>query len=188
MTSADEGGSPLCRQETIGPVDEDTEWMYDMSREAEGYIESPPGISKVEWQRHIVRKFRPHLSDNLLFVTVTLKPKLFKYQSLTQYELTKNEFTHLLQITTDKSVWVVELTKDGNVHYHFMALVHSKFHRFNMINKFKAKQIFGFIKVSNSVESEDSLNRVAQYLTKEIEVTQRVLHRPGYNPTVIELL
>lgn len=93
------------------------------------------------------QKLKFKLSELLVFVTITIKPKLYKYQSTTQYELTFPEIRTILHNTSDV-IGNVELTNDGNIHYHAIVLFQSKLQRITFLNTAKRNRSLGFVKIT----------------------------------------
>lgn len=128
------------------------------------------------------------LGEGLVFVTITLKPKLYKYQSLTQFELTHLDIESCLY-RHSTAYMSVELTSDGNVHYHAICHFGTKLQRIHMMNMFKKNRQIGFVKITpNPIESLESLTRSAHYLVKSISDTSKVLHSSNYKPDICKLI
>lgn len=143
---------------------------YDIKREAE----------------NIISKYRHNINHNLLFLTVTLPPKMYKFQSITQFDLTINDLFRILNVYGDKYTGSVELTEVGNVHYHMIIKVGNSQDKINLINAFKRKRTFGFVKVSPDITTPDSLNKSANYICKALNETANIIYnRPNYRPDIL---
>lgn len=123
--------------------------------------------------------------NTLSFMTVTLPPRFYKFTSITQYELTKNELCRLLEAGTDWAWCVVELTREGNVHYHIIASTHYKHQIIGFINKVKRSKSFGYVKLSPDIQTPESLTRSINYLCKDLESSRKVLHTSAYRPDLL---
>lgn len=115
------------------------------------------------------------------FFTITLRPKIFKYSSITQLELTLADIAKKLYRYTSHFVIVAELTKQGNVHYHAICSFSEAYRKNLMVDAFKKDKICGFIHTDGNVIED--MKRVADYITKDVYNTIRVIrqHR-GYIP------
>lgn len=110
------------------------------------------------------------------FFTVTLSPKLYKYSITTQYELTQCKMIDVLEVHAHTYNFVPEITSTGNIHYHGWVSLTSAFHRFKILDKFKNKQMFGFIKLTpECILTKESAVRVCNYMNKEIEQTKKLI-------------
>lgn len=107
-------------------------------------------------------------------VTITLKPKLYKYTSQTQLDLTYNKML-LYLYTVNYYLMIAELTETGNIHYHVIVFYKQGEVLINFINKCKKDTNLGFIHVKNKIESTEALNNTYNYLIKDIKKTKRVI-------------
>lgn len=136
-----------------------------------------------------------HLTDSMSFnsrevlvtmVTITLNPKVYKYKSFLQYEMTINEMRRLCDNQTYRYVMVPELTKQGNIHYHCLCRFQTRLQEITFINKTKTKSpLFGFSKVSKPCESLKSVNQCIHYMFKDLVLTRKVLTYANYKPKII---
>lgn len=139
--------------------------------------------------KDIERELYSSMSDDLCFITITLKPRLYKFLSTTQYEMTVNEIEHIYKTMTEKTVYSTELTVDGNIHYHSITKFRDKCFRINFINKMKKNRLFGYIKITDApIKYADQLERSAQYLLKDVLATERILHTRNYKPGIVKIL
>lgn len=130
--------------------------------------------------------YSPHKGEDLLFVTITLKPKLYKYQALTQYELTHQIIEKLLS-NTQLSSYVVELTLDCNVHYHAIVKFRDKFNRILFMNSAKKSREIGFIKITPTpITKDEQLVRTITYMLKDLHNTKKIISRNGYKPLLLK--
>lgn len=137
----------------------------------------------------ILDRFEQHIGPHLWFVTITLKPKLYKFQALTQYEMTVNDFHKLLEQRVQNAVHVTELTETGNVHYHAIIKTTDKIKLLSFVDAIKRSRSFGYIKLtSNPIHFKENLIRSAHYLVKELNVTAKVIGRPGYTPEILRYI
>lgn len=112
------------------------------------------------------------------FLTVTLKPKLYKYCSITQLELTNNIVFGLLYRCTDSFVVVAEHTKAGNIHYHAIICLKSDYQKIHLINSLKKRKELGFIHVdSNPVINPKD---VSEYLTKDLYTNHQIFRKNSW--------
>lgn len=139
----------------------------------------------LEFESH----FERDLSPELVFYTITLKPRLYKFQALTQYELTINDLRKLLMGSCTKSCYSVELTDAGNVHYHGIALFRDRIRRLCFIDQVKRAKSFGFVKLTNNaIETKDQLTRSICYISKDLATTTKIICRKGWNPPLIQMV
>lgn len=137
----------------------------------------------------IVNKYENRMGPNLMFITITLKPKLYKFQATTQYELTVCEIQHIFNQRCNDTTFVCEITEAGNIHYHAMTIFTDKVRKLCFIDAIKRNKHFGFMKITpNSIDHIDNLTRSANYLTKELLVTSKILNKPGYTPEILKYL
>lgn len=108
------------------------------------------------------------------FITVTLSPKLYKYSSITQLELT---LTHLYKILLlgGRSVVVCEHTSSGNIHYHLI-LSASRLQSILIANKLRKQRGLGHIHIK-SIASESEFNRAYEYIRKDLTTTRRLIQK-----------
>lgn len=128
-------------------------------------------ISDDEAQRDEYRKFTPILGA--YFVTITLSPKLYKYSSTTQYELTIGELRQLFETSAARWAIVPELTDKGNIHYHGWIVLETKYAYILFLNKLKRKKSLGFCKIND--ERIKDIDRVFRYMFKEFRLTRTVI-------------
>lgn len=130
-----------------------------------------------------------YMGEDLIFITITLKPRLYKFQSMTQYEMSVNEVTAIL-CNSVRAVMGCELTKDGNVHYHAIVKFRDKLNRINVVNCLRRKKnLIGYYKLTdNAISHTDNLERSIRYLTKDLLDTQNILHTRNYKPEIIKFI
>lgn len=117
------------------------------------------------------------------FMTITLKPKLYKYSSLTQLELTNNVVFGYLYACVDDFICVAEHTANGNIHYHAIIQA-SKSQKILLINKLKKERLLGFIKL----EPDTIRNplKCSEYITKDVVSNSKIFRSvQGHNPDFI---
>lgn len=105
------------------------------------------------------------------FLTVTLKPKLYKFSSITQLELTNNDLFHILYGSTASYHCVSEHTSSGNVHYHILFDTINEYSAIMLINKLKKHRSFGFVKLDKDIHD---LVKVSEYMTKDLYNTAKI--------------
>lgn len=119
------------------------------------------------------------------FLTITLKPHLYKFNSLTQYEMTVNYVKAILKHASSYYC-STELTVQANVHYHSIVQFSNKVQMMRVINMLKRNKYFGFIHLnSRCIESLDQLKRSANYMCKELSDTTKVMHTSNYKPLIV---
>lgn len=115
-----------------------------------------------------------------IFGTITLSPALLKHPIKTQLNMTYNIVAEAIGVG---GLAVVELTKVGNVHYHFiyettfewidddklMLIDGFKHHRSKRLDNF----IFGYSKIELSHHPKESF----KYLLKDIEKTEAIFKK-----------
>lgn len=110
------------------------------------------------------------------FITVTLKPKLYKYPSTTQFEMTACQLeVYANQYATNFDI-LPELTNEGNIHYHGWLLFPDNLHKFKFQDKVKKDKNLGFIKINT--EPIIDCQRVAEYMTKSFDITSKIVRSP----------
>lgn len=134
----------------------------------------------------LMNYFNDKMSDKLRFITITIKPKMYNFQTITQYEMTHPHIRQIVDTTNATTVWNVEITKEGNVHYHMLSYFADAYSLISFINRLRKSHIVGFYKVtSNPVEHTENLSRSIRYLYKDLELTRKVLHTRNYKPALI---
>lgn len=120
---------------------------------------------------------------NCMSITLTLNPKLYKYCSITQYELSVLEVKSLLHQLSE-SLCSVELTAVGNIHYHIIAHEKDKFRWISFFNKLRKKsRVFGF-NSHKSINCAEHLHVSLMYLIKDLDETAKTLHNKNYKPSL----
>lgn len=120
------------------------------------------------------------------FYTITLKPKLYKYSSVTQYELTYGILLHHLIQTVQDFEFVPEHTQQGNIHYHGWVYDSNPLQKINLLNKLKRERSFGFIKLTpDIIINEDQIQRTHKYMCKDFEDTKKLLKNVPKNCLII---
>lgn len=119
------------------------------------------------------------------FLTVTLKPKLYKYSSVTQLELTNHDLFTILYQTTASYHCVAEHTTAGNVHYHIIFDTINSHSAILLINRLKKNKNYGFVKLDKDISNQ---LKCAEYMTKDLYSTAKIFtsvngHRPYYYMT-----
>lgn len=109
--------------------------------------------------------------ENVCFITITLKPKLYKYSSITQLEITNHELYNILYCSTKDFIAVAEHTKQGNIHYHAIFSAQTNVSNILLMNKLKKNKNFGFIKFDGEIKCKRSC---AEYLYKDVYNTMHV--------------
>lgn len=144
---------------------------------SEAYINSLPNAQDIITYLRNCRKAH--------FLTVTLKPKLYRFSSITQLELTNHDLYQILYVTTSSYHCVAEHTSSGNVHYHILFDTINDYSAIMLINKLKKHRSFGFVKLDKEIYD---LLKCAEYMTKEIYNTSKIFtsvngRRPYYYMT-----
>lgn len=116
-------------------------------------------------------------------LTITLKPKLYTYQTITQYEMTINYISSILR-QAKSGTYVTEITKAGNIHYHAVIKTRDKSNGIYIINAIRKNRLIGFYKVKEIKDSKH-LEDEFKYLHKDIKETARILHTRNYKPDII---
>lgn len=134
---------------------------------------------------NIVDQMRNDLGEDLNFITITLNPKLYKYQAITQYEIVHNELVEKMRLF-EKFAMSVELTNNGNIHYHAIVKSTDKLNRVTFYNKIKKLRKIGRTHTTpQPIDTMDQLKRSALYLIKDVDVTRKVLHTNNYKPHLL---
>lgn len=122
--------------------------------------------------------------DDSYFLTITLPPKLYKYSSITQLELTNRIVFGILHKYCKDYVCIAEHTGQGNIHYHAVVKYETKMQAIMLINSFKKNKAIGFIKHDGSTVKEP--RKVAEYLTKEFITNYKILRSSGHKPDMYQ--
>lgn len=136
-----------------------------------------------DWAQERFSVWSNKVSSAIYFITITLKPDLYKYSSITQYEMTVNAVKEILAKYNNYYVMVAEHTADANIHYHAMIVPRDRYANIALINKLKKGRLFGFIKQNSEPVIERQ--RTFNYLKKELFYTQKTLSTPHYKPEVL---
>lgn len=108
------------------------------------------------------------------FLTITLKPKIYKYSSITQLELTNYTVFEILQNTSDKYVCIAEHTQVGNVHYHALVYHQQSFQLVSTLNKLKKCKYIGFIQTNGKPIEE--ITKCSEYMVKSLEENKKLFN------------
>lgn len=127
--------------------------------------------------RDEVRNMHIRCTELTFFLTLTLKPQYYKYTSSMQRELTQNSVCTRLREHTSEFVITVELTKQGNVHYHAIAVFKNKVDMYKWINLHKGKSSMGYTRVTpNPITFQDNMIRSKEYLIKDVDTTSKIIN------------
>lgn len=110
------------------------------------------------------------------FVTITLPPFFYKFQSTTQFELTAGYLEDILDQNADHYEFLPELTDQGNVHYHGWATFKDTVHRIKFMDRVKRSKKLGFLKIND--QRIIDVERVAKYMTKSYTDTVKIIKSP----------
>lgn len=134
-----------------------------------------------------IRPFKFHVEEHIgldadaYFLTITLKPKLYKYSSITQLELTNNTVYQILYRCSKSFICVAEHTQAGNIHYHAVVAFGDKLRKIMMINMFKRNKDIGFVKIEDLPIVNKT--KVSEYITKDLYVNHKIFRScAGHNP------
>jgi len=134
-------------------------------------------ISKDLEQGEVMRVVRHIPSEETYFLTITLPPKMHKYSSQTQYELTAFDYLRIIDNSVVQ-ITVPELTKIGNIHYHTVIKFRDVNNKFTIINQLKKKRGLGFIHLKiDPIDTQDKLINSLVYLNKDIITTTKQINR-----------
>jgi len=126
-----------------------------------------------------------HNAEELMFITLTLKPTLYKYQSITQYELTIPYVRSICQTFSNRFCITTEMTLQANIHYHILIHFDTSLKRIAFINKVRKCKFIGFYKISPEYKDFQGVFRSIQYLTKDLDTTKKVLWTTNYRPEIL---
>ena len=104
-------------------------------------------------------------TPNCSFLTITIKPKLYKYNSITQLEMVNSSLYKLLFKHTDKYVCVAEHTKQANIHFHAIVSFVDTSRKIGLINSLKNHKDIGFIKFDSEISNDI---KCSEYMTKDL--------------------
>lgn len=121
-----------------------------------------------------------------LLMTITLKPKMYKFNSITQFELTRLVIQDILESSCIKYMSIAELTVQGNVHYHVVVKSQDKMTVCHVINRLKRERKFGHMHFSQ-IKCKASHERACNYLLKDLQQTKKVLHTQNFKPNILNL-
>lgn len=108
------------------------------------------------------------------FLTVTIKPKLYKYSSTTQYDLTVGELAHILETCCKDYACFPELTERSNIHWHGWITFRDRLNQHTFVNKCKTNKMLGMIKINDQVITDT--NRTHAYIIKDLQLTYKVIN------------
>lgn len=114
-----------------------------------------------------------HDNKETYFLTITLKPYLYKFGSITQFELTQLTVANLLYKATKDFIMVAEHTQSGNIHYHIVLAFSSSLQRILLVNTLKKNRMIGFIKLDPQPVREAL--KVMEYMTKDLYTTLKAV-------------
>lgn len=127
----------------------------------------------------------PQIGPETFFITVTLKPKLYKFTAHTQYQITTYDMDKCIY-QSDDYILVPECTKDGNIHYHAIVSFRNALQRISFIDSVKKNKTLGFIKLTpKPLDNKESFDRAYNYLLKDVHTTTKLVHTANYTPPII---
>lgn len=131
-------------------------------------------------------RYKMDLEEDLtIFLTITLRPKLYKFQAITQYEISLHTVIDILDKHMRNYSIVAELTKECNVHYHVIGHARGISNLMRLLDSSKKNRVIGFIKRSPNIHNIESLDRAIHYILKDIPNTNKIISRPGYYPQIL---
>lgn len=108
------------------------------------------------------------------FITITLKPKLYKFSSITQFELSFPYVHHVLD--QRDCIFVAEHTNQGNIHYH--AMFEGNGYGFvSTINQLKKCKSLGHVHISPLLQGDMQRIRSYLYMCKSLVDNLKLLHQ-----------
>lgn len=135
--------------------------------------------SIVHMNEQIANESRITPSGDTFFLTITLKPTIYEYSSVTQYEMTRGALLKIFS-SAQSFVMVPEHTGTGNIHYHALVQFRDTITRINIINRLKRNKFIGFIKVnSKPVKSEKYFRNEIKYIIKKVHENVKILGITG---------
>jgi hypothetical protein len=106
-------------------------------------------------------------------LTITLKPMLYQFSAMKQFELTKEVLLAILEPFNVTAV--AELTGEHNVHYHCVVSLDDIHHKNRLMNRFRGHtRTFGR-KSCTQVMYEESYKK---YIRKSLDETKEILGDP----------
>lgn len=127
--------------------------------------------------REDVRSMKIEKSEQTRFITFTLKPKYYKFKSNMQRELTQHEICSKLREYTTEFVMTCELTKQGNIHYHAIAVFKNQVQFIKWNDLLKGKRSLGYHRVTpNAITQDENMVRSKEYLLKDLEQTSKIIN------------
>lgn len=119
-------------------------------------------------------------NENSKFITVSLKPTLYKESFQNQYAETTFQLKQYIECVATDAIVVIEATKKTNVHYHILAnSEHSNESIDDFVRNFK-KLGNTFTKKCNDpkykVEISNSQMTLSEYMTKDFTRTEELLN------------
>lgn len=111
-----------------------------------------------------------------MFLTITLQPKLYKYSSVTQFELTHGLIEHIFEQTVDDFEMIPEHTGQGNIHYHAWFKFSRDPQKILAMNKLRRTRSLGFIKLTpDRILTDEGIKKVHNYMNKDFDTTRKGL-------------
>jgi len=120
------------------------------------------------------------------FITITIRPELYKLKAKSQYKKTIEHVKHILNMATNKYVLVVELTKNNNIHYHAIAEFkenNTKVMASIIVDVIKGHSYLGMTKVNDTQVQDINMGRTIDYLFKDYNDTFTLINFTGYGKT-----
>jgi len=108
--------------------------------------------------------------------TVTLKPRMYRYEPEKQYDETYRHLVIMLKSLSNHVTIVAECTKAMNLHYHGIIELHTKKQWYS---KFRNSDVFGFTTCREQYNDDGWIT----YISKELDETYKCLDR---RPVVLD--
>jgi len=118
------------------------------------------------------------------FMTVSLKPDLYKWCARKQLKLTFDKLSRYIKIYSNKFLMVAELTKKNNIHYHIIIHFNDILYADTLLMEtLKTSNEFGNTMINEKVITETQ--RTFEYCVKDINKTYTIVNKvkygkPGY--------
>lgn len=153
----------VVRRPKIKKMNNEPELLYDCMKDPRLCIFKNATV----FIQSYINKLKSCIGD-CWFITITLKPKIYKIESKFQYMHTSLEVENICYRHGCMLI-CPELTKDGNVHYHGIMNFKSNVSRINFCNTLKKSRIIGYFKINSS--PIEMWERTMNYIVKEYLLT-----------------
>lgn len=124
-----------------------------------------------------------NITNSSVFITVSLKPFLYKESFRNQFSITQTELKQFIECVATDCIIVTEATKKNNVHYHIVAntthqpeTIDDFARNFKKLGNTFTSRCNDKTKMSNVGEDMESTEKLIEYMTKDFEHSEDLLN------------